>query len=477
MRRRSTGISSFASNPTMVGALTVLIVVVAVFLAYNANNGLPFVPTYRISATVPNANSLVEGNDVRIGGVRVGVVETIEPEVTVNPETGEEGYGAQLNLKLDRNVEPLPVDSTLIIRSRSALGLKFLEVTPGRSDEGLPEGGELPITQARPEPVEIDEVLSTFNPPTRRNIQVNLVEFGNAIVGRGGSLNAALFELAPLTENLVPVMRNLSSKKTDLNGFLRALEATAAEVAPVAENQASMFVALNRTFEALETVARPYIQDTITNGLRTEEISLDTMPRIQPFLAHSAALFTDFQPGARALASTAPTLYETFVVGAPVLRRTPILNAQLAPTAQALLDFSNDPDVTSGLQALTRTFGILDTPLRFITPAQTVCNYGTILLDNAGEMTSAGNSRGRWLRSITIIPPTGPNAESGPASRPANGPSQFNHLHYNPYPNTAAPGQTRECESGNEPYLPGQTVIGNVPGNQGTATSRKGGSD
>ena len=188
----------------MVGALTVLIVIVAVFLAYNANNGLPFVPTYRISANVPNANSLVEGNDVRVGGVRVGVVETIEPELTEDPETGEEIYGAQLNLKLDRSVEPLPADSTLIIRSRSALGLKFLEVTPGRSDEGLPEGGELPITQARPEPVELDEVFSTFDEATRRYSQENLVEFGNAIAGRGGSLNAALFELAPLTRRPHP---------------------------------------------------------------------------------------------------------------------------------------------------------------------------------------------------------------------------------------------------------------------------------
>ena len=214
MRSRPTGFASFASNPTMVGALTVLIVVVAVFLAYNANNGLPFVPTYRISATVPNANSLVEGNDVRMGGVRVGVVETITPEVTEDPETGEQIYGAQLNLKLDRNVEPLPADSTLIIRSRSALGLKFLEVTPGSSDEGLPEGGALPITQAQPEPVELDEVFSTFDETTRRYSQENLLEFGNAIAGRGGSLNAALFELAPLTRDLVPVMRNIGSKAT-----------------------------------------------------------------------------------------------------------------------------------------------------------------------------------------------------------------------------------------------------------------------
>jgi hypothetical protein len=69
-----------------------------------------------------------------------------------------------------------------------------------------------------------------------------------------------------------------------------------------------------------------------------------------------------------------------------------------------------------------------------------------------------------------VIPPSGPNAEGGPASAPANGPKKINHLHYNPYPNTAAPGQPRECEAGNETYAAGQTVIGNLAGNQGTAT-------
>ena len=63
-----------AGNPVLIGAATILVVIVAVFLAYNANTGLPFVPSYRISAEVPNANSLVPGNEVRIGGVRVGMV-------------------------------------------------------------------------------------------------------------------------------------------------------------------------------------------------------------------------------------------------------------------------------------------------------------------------------------------------------------------------------------------------------------------
>ena len=76
---RRGGVGAIASSPTLVGAVTTLIVILAVFLAYNANNGLPFVPSYRISVQVPNAETLVPGNDVRIGGVRVGFVEDVVP--------------------------------------------------------------------------------------------------------------------------------------------------------------------------------------------------------------------------------------------------------------------------------------------------------------------------------------------------------------------------------------------------------------
>jgi hypothetical protein len=67
----------------------------------------------------------------------------------------------------------------------------------------------------------------------------------------------------------------------------------------------------------------------------------------------------------------------------------------------------------------------------------------------------------------------GPNNEGEPSNAPANGPTEVNHLHFNPYPNTAAPGQTQECEAGNERYEPtaGKTTIGNQSGNQGTKTS------
>jgi ABC-type transporter Mla subunit MlaD len=121
MRR---GSASIAANPVLIGAATTLVVIVAVFLAYNANSGLPFVPTYELKTRVPNAANLVKGNDVRIGGTRVGAVTDI------TPVTAKDGsVSAELTLKLETAVKPLPVDSTVLIRPRSALGLKYVEIT------------------------------------------------------------------------------------------------------------------------------------------------------------------------------------------------------------------------------------------------------------------------------------------------------------------------------------------------------------
>ena len=67
--------ASAAANPVLIGAVTVLVTTVAVFLAYNANNGLPFVPTTTVKAHVANGANLVKGNEVRSGGTRIGVVD------------------------------------------------------------------------------------------------------------------------------------------------------------------------------------------------------------------------------------------------------------------------------------------------------------------------------------------------------------------------------------------------------------------
>ena len=70
---------SVASNPVLIGAVTVLVIIVAVFLSYNANTGLPFVPTTSLKVRVANGANLVNGNEVRSGGTRIGVIGDMAP--------------------------------------------------------------------------------------------------------------------------------------------------------------------------------------------------------------------------------------------------------------------------------------------------------------------------------------------------------------------------------------------------------------
>jgi virulence factor Mce-like protein len=472
MSRRRVGM--IASSPTMVGAITTLIVILAVFLAYNANNGLPFVPSYRVSVQLPDAETLLPGNDVRIGGVRVGAVESVEPIPKPGCSSSSCPAVAKVNLKLDKSAEPITKGSTVIVRARSALGLKYLEIDKGHSSQAYPEGATLPLSAAQPKPVEFDQILDTFNGPTRVAVRQNLVAFGDALAGRGPQLNAALGQLPALLRRLEPVARNLASPHTGLARFIDSLAATAAEVAPVAETQAQLFVSLDSTFGALASVARPFIQETISETPPTLDVVSRTSPRIRTFLAHSAAFFTDLRPGVNALRRTSPEIASALNTGARVLPGAPELNRQLPPTARSLYAFSQDTGVNAGVSRLTQSFNILSPTLRFVTPAQSVCNYATLLARNASSLLSLGDGIGTTQRFLVMSAAAGPNSENSPSRKPANGgagSTAANFLHSNPYPNTAAPGQhPRECEAGNEPYIAGKKVIGNVPGNQGTTT-------
>jgi len=467
-RTSSSGTSgAIAGNPVLIGAATVLVVLVAVFLAYNANQGLPFVPTYSLKADMPSAANLVRGNEVRIGGTRVGTVDKIDVE------RQEDGTSiAVLGLKLERSVAPLPKDSTVIIRPRSALGLKYVELTRGTSDEGFEDGDTIPLAQATPSPVEFDEFLNMFDEDTRAAASTNLQGFGDAFAGRGPSINQAIGAFRPLLRDIIPVARNLSSPDTNLPRFIRALADTARIVAPAAESQAELFVNLDITFAALRDVA-PFIQESITEGPATLETGIADFPVQRPFLANTEGLFRELQPGARALLTAAPDLADALEIGTPVLKQSPAFNRRLASLLTELQDFSEDPQVPRGINRLTSTLRTLNPTLQYLAPAQTTCNYIALWFRNIGSLLSEGDANGTWQRFIIVATPQGPNNEGGPSSAPANGPTLENHLHANPYPNTASPGQPKECEAGNEPFIKGRTVTSNPPGTQQTATEGK----
>ncbi|HYN91925.1 MAG TPA: MlaD family protein [Thermoleophilaceae bacterium] len=466
------GQAALTASPVLVGAVTVLVTIVAVFLSYNANSGLPFVPTYDLKANLPNAAQLVKGFEVRIGGARVGFLSKIEPK-----KRADGSAYAQVTMKLDKSIEPIPADSTLLVRPRSSLGLKYIELTPGDGRAGLAAGSVIPVRQARPAVVELDDLFSMFDEKTRVGSRNALDGYGGGFAGRGQDINTAIEALVPLLADLEPVARNLSDPDTRLDRFFASLARAAAEVAPVAEDQASLFVNLDTSFTALAGIARPFLQETITESPLSEQVAIRDFPLQRPFIRNNTAFFRELRPGVAVLPHAAPILADAFEAGTEVLPKTVQMNEDLADVFEALADFSDDPLARQGIRQLTRLSSSLRPTLHFLTPTQTTCNYVTIFLRNVDSLLSEGDANGNYQRFLVVSAPTdprtfelGPNNEGGPSEAPANGPGRHNHLHVNPYPTTAAPGQTAECEGGNERYVAGQTVIGNIPGNQGLKT-------
>lgn len=473
MRPRQPGFAALAGNPTLVGAVTVLATVVAVFLAYNANAGLPFTPVYEVDALVSNGSGLIRGNEVRIGGTRVGLMSTIDPVVFKDGRVG-----ARVHMRLLESVKPLPVDSRLAIRPRSPLGLKYVEITLGRSKKGIEAGGEIPLSRVAPKPVEVDDFQGIFDEPTRAASRTNLNEFGTGLAGRGSDLNSALSELEPVVTRLQPVMRNLLDARSRLPQLFPALERAAREVAPVATTQAALFTALDETFAGLAAVTRP-IQESIALGPPALEVATRALPAQQPFLRDSADLFRRLRPAFDELAQASVHLAPAFRDAQPSLEQTPRLARQLDTTVAHLDKLATDPRLVPGIDRLTDTATILKDPIDFVTPAQTTCNYLTLFFRNLQETFSEGDSIGTFLRFGILGLPQNPNSEAGPSEKPADGPAvdrikeplrEDSFLHSNPYPNTAAPGQPRECEAGNEKYVPGKQVIGNDPALQPAKT-------
>jgi virulence factor Mce-like protein len=444
--------TSLFGSPTLVGAITALVTVIAVFLSYNANEGLPFVPTYRLTVEVQDAAGLVEGNEARIGGKRVGVIDRITASKRADGSTA-----AELSVKLDLVAKPLRDDTKATVRPRSTLGLKYLELRPGARGRGLPEGGRLALKQSQPV-VDLDEVINTFDASTRRAAQGTIRELGPGFSGRGVDFNATLADAPSLMTRLEAVMANLSDPRTRLGRLVPALERVASAVAPVTPSLGRMIESADVTFGALDGV-RDRLGETIAEAPATEEQATRTLRAARPVLADATLLMRDARPGTRLLPTATLRLDSAIDTGLPVLERALALADDLKATLGAVETLARDPSTTTTLEKLDATLAIATPLVDFIAPMQTRCNYLGLWTRNANSSISEGDANGNWFRTLVVAN----TAEFTSAAEPAP------ELHANPYPHTGAPGQDGECEGGNEGYEPGQQ-IGNPPGNQGRST-------
>jgi len=134
---------------TVMGA--VVLAVAGGFLAFAYNNGsVKAIEGYAVTASFTNVSGISPGSAVRIGGIKVGVVETL----TLDPKS----YNAIATMRVGNHVV-LPKDSSAAVQSTGLLGDKFIGIEPGGDDQNLSDGGKIAYTQPS---VSIEEMIGKF---------------------------------------------------------------------------------------------------------------------------------------------------------------------------------------------------------------------------------------------------------------------------------------------------------------------------
>jgi virulence factor Mce-like protein len=158
-------------SPFKAGLLAILIAAIGSYFAFA--KALPFRHHYELRFVAQNANLIQTKSVVRIAGVDVGQVESVERYRNTKM--------ALVTMRVDDRGRPVHRDATLKIRPRLFLeGNFYVDLHPGTpSTPELPDGGTIPVTQVT-RPVQLDQILASLSAPTRASLQTTIRGLGEA---------------------------------------------------------------------------------------------------------------------------------------------------------------------------------------------------------------------------------------------------------------------------------------------------------
>lgn len=158
------------SNPVRVGVVFLVILLIAVYFGFTKR--IPFKHGFRLKAVFTTAVNIHPKSPVRIAGVNVGVVTSIQ----------REGNAGLVNMEIEPKGLPIHTDATLKIRPRIFLeGNWFVDLRPGSpTAPTVSSGYTIPIAQTA-NPVQLDQVLDALNTDTRANLQDFLQGYGDGL--------------------------------------------------------------------------------------------------------------------------------------------------------------------------------------------------------------------------------------------------------------------------------------------------------
>jgi phospholipid/cholesterol/gamma-HCH transport system substrate-binding protein len=437
----------------LIGVAALVVIAIAGYISYTALTGLPFQQRRTLFVEVRDANRLIATNDVRIGGVRVGQVAGVEAQPA---RSGGEPF-ARVELSLDDSVGAVPVDSTARIRPASVLGATYVDLQLGESDRKVADEGTLPGTPPA-RGVELTDLFDVFDREGARSFRSAVRGLSGGFAGRGGALNEFLGSVSHLLPPLTGVARTLAASDTRLDGFIRAYEQAFAEFDAASGDLGGLVSGGSRTFAALAG-ERHALAGTFVAAPPAELATTAALRAAQPALDDLAVVMRELRPAARALPAGVRDANATLAQGTRGLRPVPAFSGRLASVLTTLRAVSRMPSTEGAVRKLGDLITALEQTVELLAPAQIHCNVVALFGQNWSSFAGGlgvGEGPSIWNFALSTA---GAQSDGYQAKEPAP------DLHSNYLPHENA----QECESNNEPYLPGQR-LGNPPGLQPGST-------
>jgi phospholipid/cholesterol/gamma-HCH transport system substrate-binding protein len=337
--------------PTLGNILVIILFVLScfgllMFLWESFGGPLPLKPKgYRMTVAFPRTLALAEQSDVRISGVNVGHV--------ISLKLGSDGR-THATLEIAGKYAPVRANMHAILRQKTLLGETYVQLIPeGQMGPYLGDGKELAVNQVEPS-VTLDDILSAFDPKTRKDFQVWQQAVSEGINGKGEAINSDFAKLEPFAEHtnrLVTVLNSqegavrelvhntgvvfdaLAGRDHQLEGLIVHGEQTFHAAAESSQAFAAAIRALPafesnsrkalKELDTLATVASPYFDEFKP----TERQLSALLQSAKPFAPEFNKFLTSLGPLTKAAKTGLPDVKKTLDLTTPVLENVrPVLH-------------------------------------------------------------------------------------------------------------------------------------------------------
>jgi virulence factor Mce-like protein len=252
-----------------------------------------------------NAFGLVEGGDLRIGGVIAGQTKSLELErrppyrVVVNSEITKPGF------------DNLRTDARCAVRQQSLIGEYFVDCDVGKARDELPNGGRIPVKQTS-STVPLDLIQGVMRRPYRERFRIILSELGTGLAGRPQDLNEVVRRAHPALRETSQTVAILRRQNTLIKEFIERADRVSAAVHPRREDVARW---------AREASKTSGIQASRSRQLARYWNRLPVfLGELEPTMAQLEATANEQIPTLRKLRDAAPAL-ESFLASVPDFAR------------------------------------------------------------------------------------------------------------------------------------------------------------